>query len=73
MTDAELFESFADLRILAGNILGFHVLAEDDNASEIGRIMAQSQIYSGSVDLAKLVCRIAAALQARTEEGPTDG
>ncbi len=43
MTDAELFETFADLRILASNILGFHVLAADETASEIGRIMAQSQ------------------------------
>lgn len=68
MTDAELFETFADLRILATNILGFHCLAGDENASEIGRIMAQAQVYSGTVDLAKAVCRVAEALQQQTED-----
>lgn len=71
MTDAELFQSFADLRILATNILGFHHLATDEKASEIGRIMAQAQIYSGAVDLANLVCRVAAALQGRQDDGTT--
>jgi hypothetical protein len=69
MTDAELFETFADLRILAINILGFHFLVQDETASEIGRIMAQSQVYSGAYDLAQAVCRIADALQARLDEG----
>lgn len=68
MTDAELFETFADLRILAINILGFHQLAMDESASEIGRIMAHGQIYSGAVDLANMVCRVAAALQGRKDD-----
>lgn len=68
MTDVELFETFSDLRILAVNILGFHQLALDESGSEIGRIMAHAQIYSGAVDLANMVCRVATALQRRQND-----